>query len=196
MKPIIGLVGGIGSGKSVVARLLQAEGAAMIDADDLNHQQLRSVNVINTLRQWWGDDILLPDGTLDRKKIAKRVFSSPDELKKLENLTHPLILAERDKLIKAYESNPHVWGIVWDAPLLIESGHYHDCVIVFVETDSLIRLQRVKERGWSEEEWQNRERCQVSLSRKHRLADYTIENNDGIDELRRNVRAFVEWLKS
>jgi len=196
-KPLIGLAGGIGSGKSTVAKLLGEFGAAVIESDALNSEQLRHPEVIATLRSWWGEEILAADGGLDKRKIAQKIFSDPKERARLEGYLHPRIAAVRDRLIAAYRADSTYWGIVLDTPLLVEAGMADACdAVVFVDTSDEIRRQRVVSgRGWSDEEWRKREKSQNALDKKREKADHVLSNNSmDLDELRNEVRKLLARL--
>ncbi|HEY0008739.1 MAG TPA: dephospho-CoA kinase, partial [Tepidisphaeraceae bacterium] len=107
-RPIIGIIGGIGSGKSFVASLFGELGAYVIKSDDLAHAVYRQPAVKQTLRQWWGDEVLQADGSVNRKAIAARVFGDRAELKRLEELVHPLVNAERERLMEQAHADPAV----------------------------------------------------------------------------------------
>lgn len=196
-KPIIGLVGGIGSGKSTVARLLAESGAAVIDADALNRDQLRHPDVIRTVVSWWGEKIRDATGALDRRRIAKKIFDDAAQRHRLEALLHPRIAAERDRLIAGYQRDDAVWGIVLDTPLLVEAGLDQRCAaVVFVDAADDIRRQRVQEhRGWDEAEWRRRENSQEALDKKRASADYVVTNNStDLKELRNDVNSLLARL--
>jgi dephospho-CoA kinase len=198
-KPIIGLAGGIGSGKSSVARILESLGAAVIDADRLAHEQLDDPEVIATLRTWWGDSILTPEGRIDRKAVAGRVFSDPAELARLEALLYPRIERRREELTAGYVSDIDVPAVVLDAPKLYEAGLDELCdVVIFVDSADATRAQRVaSSRGWSKSEWASREKLFEPLDRKRAGADYIVANNSSIDDLRSEIeRVFSAVLAS
>src|SRR4051812_27885480 len=142
-KPIIGLLGGIGSGKSTIARLFAQEGCAVIDADALAHEVLQTPDVQNELRAWLGDAIFDSSGPtprINRKALATQVFQQPDKLHRLNRIIHPRVGKRRDELMRIYLNDPQVKAIVWDTPLLIEVGLDRDCdVLVFVNVPLTIR---------------------------------------------------------
>jgi dephospho-CoA kinase len=196
-KPVIGLVGGIGSGKSTVASLLAEAGAAVIDSDDLNRAQLQSKEVVEEIRSWWGESVCDSSGGLDRRRIAEIVFADPQRRRRLEQFVHPRIAQRRDRLMEAYQRTPSVVSIVLDTPLLIESQLDRRCdAIVFVDADDAVRLSRVtKIRGWTEDEWRRRENSQNALDNKRSRADYVVVNNSSdLDELRSSIRALLADL--
>ena len=180
-KPVIGIAGGIGSGKSLVARQFASLGCGVIDADQLSHQVLNQPQVQDQLRRWWGDEIIDAGGQVDRKAIGRRVFNAPDELRRLEELVHPGVHRLREAHRSRYEKDPSVIAIVEDCPLLFEVGLDRQCdVVVFVEARREVRLQRVKnKRGWTEQELASREKNQQPLDIKASRADYIVENSEG-----------------
>jgi len=195
-KPIIGLCGGIGAGKSTVAAEFGRLGCAIIDADRLNHQVLARPEVVERLRQWWGDKVVGPGGEPDRAKIAEIVFSSPQEKGRLESLVHPLIAKERWDIINRAGEDQAVKAIILDSPLLFEVNLDRTCdAIVFVEADRQERLRRLKQtRGWDEAEVDRRERWHLALEQKRARADYLIDNGGPPDRLRAQVASVLEKI--
>jgi len=196
IKPIIGLVGGIGAGKSSVARVLQSLGAAVIDSDRLAHDELADPEVIATLRGWWGDKVC-PSDEVDRKALASIVFSDPHELDRLEKLLYPRIHRRRERLVAGYNADPAVRAIVLDAPKLYEAGLGDYCdAVIFVAADWSVRVRRVAaSRGWTEEELRRRENLQNSLDTKRANADHVVINHSSLDQLRIDVeRIFFSVL--
>lgn len=196
-KPVIGLLGGIGSGKSTVARLLAEAGGAVIDSDAINRAQLRHPEVVAMVRGWWGDEVVAADGGLDRRKIADRVFADPQARRQLEDLLHPRIAAERDARLAAYARDPSVRWIVLDTPLLLETHLDRACDwVVFVDADAAVRRARVlATRGWTEDEWRRREKAQNALDKKRARADHVVVNNSSdLAELRSAVSDLLTQL--
>ena len=177
-KPVIGIVGGIGSGKSHVARLLGELGCLVIDSDAQAREAYRDPTVLETIRGWWGDGVFRPDGSLDRSAVASKVFADPAERERLEGLVHPLVHAARERQMRIAADDPQVVAYVWDTPLLIEAGLADECdAIVFVDAPFDRRLARVRARGgWDEAELRRREKSQTPLDTKRRLSDYLIDN--------------------
>jgi dephospho-CoA kinase len=192
-KPIVGLAGGIGAGKSTVAGVFESLGAAVIDSDRLNHEQLSDPEVVATLRSWWGDAIVADTGGVDRKAIADVVFEAPEELKRLQALIYPRIDRRRDELLDKCDADSKVKAIVLDTPKLFESGLDQLCdAVVFVEADRDIRLRRAGQaRGWSERELTRREKLQNRLDFKRARADYTVVNNSNIVDLRTSIERIL-----
>lgn len=187
-KPIIGLTGGIGSGKSTVAAILHELGAAVIDADRLNHEELDSPEVLAQLRRWWGDQVAGPDGGADRAAIRRIVAADASQRRRLEHLVHPRIDRRRRELTARYQADPQVRAIVYDAPLLHEVGLVEQCDrILFVEADRAVRRERVRQRGWSDADFERFEESQWPLDVKRGRADYRVVNNSDLSDLRRQV---------
>jgi dephospho-CoA kinase len=177
-KPIIGLVGGIGSGKSFVARIFGELGCLVVDSDAQVTQAYRDPAVVEAIRGWWGDQVLHPDGSINRSAIAARVFADPSEKRRLESLLHPMVHAAREVQMRAAADDPQVVAYIWDTPLLLEAGLGPQCdAIVFVDVPLECRLRRVGSRsGWDEAELLQREKSQMALDSKRALADHVITN--------------------
>ena len=177
-KPIIGLCGGIGSGKSTVARQLAQLGAMVIDADQAAQEALEQPDVQRQLIEWWGPAVCDERGRIDRAQVADRVFGDPEELRRLEGLIHPRVAQQRLEMIRQAERDPAVRAVVWDVPLLFEKQLDRQCdCLIFVHADRAVRRQRVaRDRGWDEDELDRREKNQMALDRKRRSVHYTIDN--------------------
>lgn len=180
-KPTIGLLGGPGSGKSLVARQMAALGCAVIDADALAKQALDEPQVMRQITSWWGSGVLSQDGRIDRGKVATIVFTDRAELDRLEALLHPRVFARRDALRQEALGDERARAVVEDCPLLLETGLDRECdVLVFVDAPLEIRLARVREeRDWSQQELDRREKNQTPLDIKRLKADYVISNDAG-----------------
>lgn len=176
-KPILGIVGGIGSGKSYVARLFGEEGCLVIDSDALVREAYDDPAVRQTLREWWGEAVFRPDGSVDRRAIANQVFRKDDELRRLEGLVHPWVDRRRRQIMQA--AGPRVVAFVWDTPLLFEAGLDRECDrVVFVEAPLEERVRRVAaQRGWNAAELLRREKLQMPLDKKRQLSDDVLVNS-------------------
>lgn len=197
-KPVIGLTGGIGSGKSTAAAVFAEAGCAVINSDALNSAQLAKPEVIAELVSWWGDGILGADGQLNRKEIASVVFKDQDQRKRLEAYLHPRIARESQDLKARFQSDPSVRAIVLDSPLLLEAGLDAQCdAVIFVDADDQTRLLRVvQSRGWSEDQWRRREKSQFALDKKRGRADHVLANNSSdLDELRSSVDDILQSIE-
>ena len=158
-KPVVGLAGGIGAGKSSVARVLESLGAVVIDSDRQCHVEFDDPEVVATLRRWWGDAVCGPGGEVDRQALAGIVFDNPAELARLEGLLYPRLARRREELLGTYEAGPQVRAIVLDSPKLFEAGLNELCdAVIFVDASRTVRARRLAEtRGWTEETLQKRE---------------------------------------
>ena len=195
-KPIIGIVGGIGSGKSYIADLFGEFGCHVIKADDLVHEAYASADLKAKLRSWWGDQVITPDGQVDRKAVAQRIFGDDPQRQRLEALVHPLVHAARDRTMARLADTPAVVAFVWDIPLLFEVGLDRQCdAVVFVDCPLQTRLLRVQaSRGWDHEELKRRENAQLPLDKKRELSQYIICNTADSAFARRQVEAVISQI--
>lgn len=197
---VVGIVGGVASGKSFVAKKFQKLGAGVLDADRAGHEVLRVPEIILAARDRWGDKILGPDGQIDRKALAAIVFASEAkasaELEHLEKLTHPLIATCLEQQL--YEYNQAGIPIaVLDAPVLLKAGWDRFCDrIVYVDSPREIRLARAKARGWSQAEFERREAAQESLDAKRDAADVVIDNSGSAEATEAQVASVWQSLVS
>lgn len=189
-KPIIGITGGIGSGKSTVAGMFGEIGCLVISSDRQVEQAYEDPDVISQIRKWWGDVVLRADGHLNKRKISDIVFSDPQQRKKLEGLLHPRVASLRDRRMAEAGDDPQVRAIIWDTPLLFEAGLRGGCdAVVFVEAPAAQRLERVvRDRRWDEAELRRREKSQWPLDKKREISDYIIDNTADADYVRGQVR--------
>ena len=188
-KPIIGIVGGVGAGKSSVARLLSELGAGVVDSDQHVRELLGTPEIIATLGRWF-EGVVRADGSgIDRRALAKIVFRQPAQRERLEGLLYPRLAQRRAELVRRYCADPAVRAIVYDAPKLLEAGLQGECdAVIFVEAERVHRLERVaRERDWQEQELQRRENSQYPLDNKRAMADYSVVNNSSISDLRGRV---------
>jgi len=184
---LLGIIGGIGSGKSTVAELFRQSGAAVINADDIGHQVLLLPEVKNAVLKRCGAAVFGEDGEIDRRALASVVFTVEKELAYLKALTHPLIADEVQRQREKHTCSG-VQLCLLDAPLLLESGWEHLVdQIIFVEAPAEVRWNRVKSRGWSETEWRQREMVQLPVEEKKRRADIVLDNSGDTDHLRTQV---------
>jgi dephospho-CoA kinase len=190
---VIGLVGGIASGKSAVAALFAAQGLCRIDADREARRVVDRPEVRAGLRARFGDSIFAADGSLDRAALGALVFADAEARRDLEALTHPAIraaiAAALDAALAAGDS------VLLDVPLLLEGGLVDRCdAVVFVDAPESLRAARVRARGWAEGELQRREAAQLPLAVKKARATASIENAGDLDRTRSQVvRLLAEW---
>lgn len=185
--PVIGLVGGIGSGKSAVGDAWRRAGCMVCESDRLAREALEDPTIRSTLIGWWGEGIVGSDGRLDRAAIARIVFAAPAERKRLEGLTHPWI--ERSRRAAFAAAAPSTPAFVIDAPLLLEVGLERECdAVVFVDAPRSERLKRVRERrGWTDEELERREAAQMPLDQKRAKSTHVISNDGDLATLERRA---------
>jgi len=182
-KPVIGLLGGPGAGKSTVARAFAAHGCGVIDADRLAADALASAPAVQKVRQWWGGGVVDAAGNPDRAAIGRIVFRDATQRRRLEGLIHPIVHAERARLRGQMQRDGGLVAIIEDCPLLLESGLESECdKLVFVHAPREQRLARLAgSRGWDAAELERRERSQMALDIKRSRADYVVDNSDGTD---------------
>jgi dephospho-CoA kinase len=181
----MGLIGGIGSGKSMLARELARHGAKVIVADELGHQALREPAIQQQLIQRWGKEICDETGALSRRKIAALVFTNSAELKALESVVFPYIERGIDEQITQARQQGAVRFVVLDAAILLETGWGQRCDwIVFVHTPRGQRLERLaQQRGWDEKEVRRRSQAQLPLAEKVTRAHFVVDNSGSPHEL-------------
>jgi dephospho-CoA kinase len=195
---ILGLLGGIASGKSMVADLLAACGAKILNADIIGHEILCRPEIEAAIRERWGADVFDPKGRVDRSKLSKIVFATPPagprELEYLVKLTHPEIIQEIKCRMKVFaEADEKV--IVFDAPLLAESGLDKFCdSIIFIDAPYEQRLKRAIARGWRKEDFNAREAAQKSLDFKRERADVIIDNSGSSEETQSQISRLWQSL--
>lgn len=193
-KPIIGLAGGIGAGKSSVAKALADLGCLVSDSDAAARAALRDPAIKQTIVGWWGSSVLDAHGEIDRGRIATIIFADPVQRRRLEGLTHPWIEARRREQFAGALIDPSIPAFVIDAPLLFEAGLDRECdVVVFIDADPAVRLARVMAtRGWNPAELAQREKAQLALDEKRRRADHVVQNNGDLGELKDHVRRVLD----
>ena len=195
MQKIYGIIGGIGSGKSEVAKIFETFGAVVFNADKVGHEVLLIDSVKEIARKRWGETVFDSGGEIDRKKLAKVVFEQSEkgaeELRFLTETTYPFITKEFDRRIAAAKQNGAEL-VILDAPLLFEANWNHLVShVIFVDVPESIRWDRVKSRGWSHEEFRRREATQWSIERKKQVADIVISNSCSREKLVADVEKIV-----
>lgn len=192
MRKIIGLTGGIACGKSTVSRYLAQKGAQIVDADQIAHELSEPNGALyEAYQKHWGKQILLADGTLNRRKVGQLAFANAQEKNWLNHTAHPVIKEAIERKISAIKSGV----IILDVPLLFEAGWDkitdRNCV-VFVTRE--IQLQRLIARnGYTRQEALNRINAQMPLNEKKRRADWLIDNSGSLEETYR--QADTLWQK-
>jgi len=191
--PVIGLVGGIGSGKSAVAKgLANRRRIKVINADEIGHRVLKDPHVKQKIADRFGERVVDSLGEVDRSKLARLVFGSNSQAERarrdLNKIVHPEIGRQIQKEIDsaqnlAQEDPGSIEGVVLDAAILLETGWGEKCdAIVFVDADESVREQRVSQnRGWTKDERKKREQNQLDLDAKRKASDQIIHNSGELD---------------
>ncbi len=197
-KPVLGLAGAPGSGKSAVARALAALGCTVIDADAMARTALETPESKAQLRAKWGESVFDDAGSPDRAAIAKRVFEAPAERHWLEQLIHPQVHINRKIMREKAFEDKKVVAVVEDCPLLFEMNMAGDCdAILFVDAPLADRQRRVlAARGWSAKALADRENSQWPLDIKREKSDYAITNDADWVVLRRRVGEILDAFLS
>ncbi len=193
--PVIAIVGGIASGKSTVAQAFGRLGCVVLDADRIAHDLLEDPQVQQELVSSFGTDIRDKRGSIDRRLLADKVFWSRENVQRINAIIHPRVMNRCRRSIEEFRRNPACKGIVLDAPLLLEAGWegQYDCLI-FVDCSDENRLQRAAGRGLSEKDLKNRENFQISLDKKRKIADYSIDGNSDLSAIAEQVERIYTTL--
>jgi len=196
--PVLGIVGGLASGKSTVARLLSALGARIVDADRIGHETLERPQVKEALTESFGEAILDDAGKVSHERLAQAAFGRPELVEKLNGIVHPSIIAEIRSQVNALEREPGVPLIVLDAALLMETGLDKELcqALVFVDTPRPSRQERAgARRGMSAEQFGKREQAQLQEETRRRAADFVVSNNGSLKELENQVERLWPELR-
>jgi len=199
--PVIGLAGGIGSGKTLVADQLGQMGAAVIDVDRLAKQLRDLPQTRRALRQSLPEEIFTQEGQIDEKALSELIFAPTEQqedtpLARLNAIVHPLVLAKCRQLIDQYRRLGGPKALILDAPLLFEAGLDTCCdAVIFVASRGRTRSQRVQaQRGWTESDWARREKTQIPLDKKLEMSDYIVDNNSSKTDLRCHVQRLLSRI--
>ena len=194
-KPVIGILGGIGSGKSTIAAEFAKLGCKVIDADRIAHELLQEPPVTEKVVGLFGQDVLDSSGKIDREKLAEAAFADHNMLASLNRIIHPLVLQRAQQLIEQSRSQNQVKAIVLDMPLLVEVGWHKRCdKLIFVNCEKKIRLERAKKMGFDKNQVKIRENFQISLDNKASLADNIIENNSDFSAIAKQVTGIFSYI--
>ncbi len=196
----IGLTGGIGSGKSTVARMWQDLGATLLDADQVSRSLTAPKGAaMEAIRTHFGPDMITPEGALDRNKMRELVFSDPSKKSLLEHLLHPMIAQTSERQIQAAKDQG-VQVLIHDIPLLVESKKWLGLVdkVLVVDCSPETQIQRVKARSaLSTEQIENIMRAQASRQERLQVADWVIENeHQSLEDLKVAVQALYSLAKT
>lgn len=192
---LLGLTGGIGSGKSTVSAALAERGAVVIDADGVVRElQAPGGAVLAAMVEHFGEGILAADGTLDRQAVADIVFTDAEQLKALNAIVHPAVGAEIDARIEAQRSLDNI--VVLDIPLLVENKPYSPEGVIVVDTDPEIAVDRlVRFRGFSATDARARMSRQATREQRLAEADFVVPNDGTPEELLTYIDACWAWVK-
>jgi dephospho-CoA kinase len=193
---LVGLTGGIGSGKTTVGALLVARGAVLVDADALVRElQQPGTEVFAAMVARFGDRILAADGTLDRQVVADIVFNDPEELKALNAIVHPAVGVEIFRRIEEQTTTDNV--VVLDIPLLVEGGRYKVGGVLVVDTPVEVAVRRlVEQRGMDEADARARIANQVSREERVAKADLVVDNGGSEADLDEQIDRVWAWIQS
>jgi dephospho-CoA kinase len=195
-KPVIGIAGGIGSGKSFVASLFGELGCLVFHADEQVRASYADPAVLKILAGWWGSSVFGLDGAIEKSAVAAKIFSDPVERRRLEALLHPWVVRDRDRRMTEAVGDPAIPAFIWDTPLLFETGADRDCdAVLFVDTPIEIRAARLKAtRGWADEELARRENLQFPLDKKRDMSEYLLVNTAEAEVIRQQVRTILSRI--
>ncbi len=194
---VVGLTGGIASGKSVVSNMLRDLGASIIDADEIS----REIMIPHT-KCWeevitsYGSDLLLEDLTIDRKKLAISVFKDSEQIKKLNRIVHPYIMQRIEEMIEEIKDKDPQALVIVDAALLVETDvykHYDKLIVVYVSKETQLKRLMIRD-AMSQEEAESRIDLQSPLTEKLKVADYIIENELSLSKTRKEVEKVYKAL--
>ena len=194
---LLGLTGGIGSGKSTVAALLAEKGAVIIDADAITRELQRAGQpVFDEIVARFGPSVVGADGELDRVGLGRVVFADEEARKDLEKIVHPAVGAEMIKRLQAESETDHV---VYDVPLLVEAARramsFAGVIVVDIDPDIAVR-RVVEQRGMDEKDVRARVANQASRAERISVADKVIDNSGSREDLRRQVDDVWAWIQT
>jgi dephospho-CoA kinase len=195
---LVGLTGGIGTGKNTAANLFKELGATIIDADVLSRELVKEgMPALKEISDAFGPNVIREDGSLDRKVLGEIIFADDKKRSLLNSILHPRIIEEEVRRISIIKKEAPESIVIVNAALLIESGNYKDMdVVIVVSADEDIIIRRLEHRDdLSKEESLLRIRAQSSTSKKLKYADFVLENNNTIKELKTNALGIYEKLK-
>jgi dephospho-CoA kinase len=192
---LVGLTGGIGSGKSTVSAALVQRGALVVDADAIVRELQRpGTEVFDGIVGRFGDGVVAPDGALDRQAIADVVFADPDALADLNALVHPAVGAEIARCLEDAAETDQV--VILDVPLLVESGRDDMAGLIVIDTDPDVAVARlVSQRGFTEADARARMARQASRDERLARADFVIGNDGSREDLEASIEECWRWIE-
>ncbi len=193
-KKVIGLTGGIATGKTLVSNMFKELGAYIIDADVVARQITEKGSpVLKEIEKVFGKEVFLPDGSLNRRRLREIIIKDKNKRELLNSITHPAIIEKENRLVREADSSL----IIVDAALLIESGSYKrfkEIILVYAPFE--VQLKRLIERdGMSEKDAVSFIKTQMSIEEKKKFATYIIDNSNGVDYTRKQVEELYETLQ-
>ena len=193
---IVGLTGGIGSGKSTVSAALAERGAVIVDADAIVREvQQPGSPVLQQLAERFGAHVIAADGSLDRAAVAAIVFSDPDALKALNAIVHPAVAAEMNRRVLAERDTDRV--VVMDIPLLTENPREGLQGVIVVDVPSETQVERlVRFRGFAEDDARARIAKQATREQRLATASFTVDNSGSLEDLAPQIERLWQWLRS
>ena len=193
---VIGVTGGVGTGKSTVATMFKQLGAVVLDADVIAHQIMEPKRLAwRQIVKTFGEDILNEDQTINRRRLATLVFHDEQQRKRLERIIHPPVLRWVKQRLHRLARSRRVRAVVLDVPLLVEVGAQGlvDALVVVTTPPQVQRERLTHKYGWLEEEAEARVAAPWDLSAKVALADHVVDNSNGVDSTRTQVKRI--WSK-
>lgn len=187
---LIGLTGGIATGKSLVSEILRGLGAYIIDADKIAREVVEPEKPAwSEIVDFFGKDIINKDKTINRKRLGEIIFNDPVKKRKLEGIVHPKVIEEENRMVKEYLKIKADGIVIIDAALLIEAGsHKRVDKLIVVYADKETQAKRLMERdGLSRPDAEKRIASQLPLDEKVKMADFIIDNSKGIEETQRQT---------
>ncbi|MBU6317471.1 MAG: dephospho-CoA kinase, long form [Acidobacteria bacterium] len=193
---LVGLTGGIGSGKSTVSAALAERGAVIVDADAIVREvQQPGSPVLQQLAERFGAHVIAADGSLDRAAVAAIVFSDPDALKALNAIVHPAVAAEMNRRVLAERDTDRV--VVMDIPLLTENPREGLQGVIVVDVPSETQVERlVRFRGFGEDDARARISKQATREQRLATASFTVDNSGSLEDLAPQIERLWQWLRS
>ncbi len=193
---VVGLTGGIGSGKSSVAAMLAERGAVIINADFLARKVVEpSEPALAAIAERFGGDVLQPDGQLDRAALAQRVFGDAEALADLNAIVHPAVERAIREVLQAEQPTDHV--VILEVPLWVEKGYGTATGVIVVDCPEELAVRRlVEQRGMAEADVRKRAAAQASREERLARADLVINNDGSLDDLRRQADEAWEWIET
>jgi dephospho-CoA kinase len=194
---VVGVTGSIGAGKSTVSQMMADLGGRVLDADAIAREVLDDqADLVEELMRAFGEDILMPDGSLDRRELGRRAFRNQRSRERLNSLLHPPILRRIEDRLQKVRRSGYDGIVVIDAALLVECQALHlvDRLVVVTASEPLRYRRLRRDRRFNHEEFQARASAQLPDGEKIRLADYVIENQGTREDLQKQVRSLWSQL--